>query len=407
MPAEFDPLPIGLIGCGGMGYRHALAVAEMHELGCNPVRIVAICDTDPARRARVGALIETRCGHRPEEFASTSSLLDHRGIEAVQIVVPTSLHHWLVLAALEAGKHVLVEKPLALTVAACDQIVRAAAQGDRVVAVAENYRRIPGNRAFGALIRSGTLGPLEAMFVRNFAAPDPPVEQGAAPAPSPRWYADRTRAGGYHVMEMGVHEADLQHDWFGPVRRVSARMRSFGTASPEASEDMLTASLQFDGGFETTLAFCSTIRGFAMADRVLVARDGVATSGAWHAWQGGQILGVDGQRRTVEAMVAAWMASLCDHDRARLFPAGSWVAGVSEATAPLTYGVGAAIHDFARAVREGGRPEITAELGRIAVATCCAILESAQIEAPVDLDDVLSGAVAAAQRPLNRALGIC
>jgi len=296
---------------------------------------------------------------------------------------------------------------MALTVAACDQIVMAAQQGDRVVAVAENYRRIPANRAMGALIRSGSLGPSEAMFVRNFASPDPPVKPGDPPVSSPRWYADRTHAGGYHVMEMGVHEADLQHDWFGPVRRVSAQMRRFGAARPDASEDMLTARLEFDGGFESNLAFCSTVRGFEMADRVLVAREGVVTSGAWHAWQDGRIVGSDGQCRSVEEMVSAWMAELSDEDRQRLLPPGSWVPGVSEGTAPLTYGVGAAIHDFARAVREGGSPEITAEVGRVAVATCCAMLESAHVEGPVDVDDVLSGAIAAAQEPLNRAIGLC
>lgn len=407
MTAEFEPVRVGLIGCGGMGYRHALAVGEMHALGCQPTRIVAICDTDATRRARTAKLLADRCGSWPAEYAETGDLLDDPSIEAVQIVVPTALHHTLVLAALEAGKHVLVEKPLALTVAACDIIVAAAERCDRVVAVAENYRRIPGNRAMSALIRSGVMGPLDAMFVRCLASPEPPVKPGEVPIASPLWYSDRILVGGYHVLEMGVHEADLQHDWFGPVQRVSARMRRFGNAPPEASEDMLTATLGFEGGFETTLSFCSTIRGFSVADRVLVARDAVATSGAWHAWQDGQILRADGQNRTVEAMVRDWMDTLTDDERRRLLPAGSWVDQKSDATAPLTYGVGTAIHDFARAVRGGGRPEITAELGRVAVATCCAMLESAQMNCPVDVHDVMSGAIGAAQGPLNQALGLC
>ena len=201
-----------------MEYRHALAIAEMHDLGCKPVRIVAICDADATRRSRIAALLESRCGLRPEEFAEAPALLTHPGVEAVQIVLPTSLHHKMVLAALEAGKHVLVEKPMALTVAACDQIVMAAQQGDRVVAVAENYRRIPANRAMGALIRSGSLGPSEpcscATLLRPIRPSNPVIRLSLLPA----GMLTGRHAGGYHVMEMGVHEADLQHDWFGPVR---------------------------------------------------------------------------------------------------------------------------------------------------------------------------------------------
>ena len=411
MPSEFEPVRIGLIGCGGMGSRHALAVAEMHALGGRAVEIVAICDTDPARRAEIAALIEAACGRRPEEFAEVPALLDCPAVEAVDIVLPTSLHHLTILAALAAGKHVLVEKPLALTVAACTLVVEAAAQSGRVVAVAENFRRIPANRAFGALVRAGAFGPLDVMFVRNFAAPEPPFRPGEAPVCSPDWYRDRSRAGGYHVLEMGVHEADLQGYWFGPVETVTAETRVFprpGAPRPDASEDMLTAALHFAGGFTSTLAFCSTIRGVEIADRVLVGREAVVTSGAWHAWQEGAILAGDGSRRSAEASVADWLAALPEAERQRLLPRGAWPgrAGPAVATQPLSYGVGLAIHDFARAVRSGTAPEIGPVEARAAVATCCAILESAESGAPVAVAEVLAGRLRAAQAPLDRALGL-
>jgi predicted dehydrogenase len=260
---DFDPLRLGLIGCGGMGLRHALAVADMHALGCRPVEIVAVCDTDPARRAQVSGLLAERTGRRPAEHASTGALLEDRRLEAVDVVLPTSLHHATVLDALSAGMHVLVEKPLALTVSACDLIVAAAARAGRVVASSENYRRLPGNRTLAALISGGALGPLDTMFVRNFAPPDPPVKRGQAPVASPDWYRARTLAGGYHAMEMGAHEADLQEFWFGPVESVSAEMRTFGrSASPDVTEDILTATFRFESGFEHRLCLHHTrIRG--------------------------------------------------------------------------------------------------------------------------------------------------
>ncbi|MFO7309872.1 MAG: Gfo/Idh/MocA family oxidoreductase [Pseudomonadota bacterium] len=227
MSSEFEALRVGLIGCGGMGVRHARAVAEMHQRGCRAVEIVAVCDLDAARRAPIVAMIHEACGKAPAEYETLAALLDDPGVEAVDIVLPTSLHHTAILAALEAGKHVQVEKPLALTVSACDLIVAAAARANRVVAVAENYRRIASNRAIGGLIRAGAFGPLDAMFVRNLASPEPPVQPGGKPVESPLWYRDRTRAGGYHVLEMGVHEADLQHFWFGPVKTVQASTHLF------------------------------------------------------------------------------------------------------------------------------------------------------------------------------------
>jgi predicted dehydrogenase len=406
---DFEPLRLGLIGCGGMGLRHALAVADMHAAGCRPVEIVAICDTDEDRRVRVAALLGERTGRRPAEHASTGALLDDRGVEAVDVVLPTSLHHATVLDALSAGMHVLVEKPLALTVSACDLIVAAAARAGRVVASSENYRRLPGNRTLAALIAGGALGPLDTMFVRNFAPPDPPVKRGQAPVASPEWYRARTHAGGYHAMEMGAHEADLQEFWFGPVESVSAEMRTFGhSASPDVTEDLLTATFRFESGFVSNIAFASTMRGFEVADRLLIGQEAVLSSAAWHEWQNGEVVRADGTRQSSDHLVTAWLGGLSQKARERLLPEGAWTRGRdgSVATEPLSYGVGVAIHDFARAARTGTAPEIPADRARRAVALCCAMMEAARAEAPVRMEQILSGEIRAAQAALNHAIGL-
>jgi len=407
---DFQPVRLGLIGCGGMGLRHALAVADMNAAGCRPVEIVAICDTDEARRAQVTTLLEERFGRRPAQYAALGALLDDPGVEAVDVVLPTSLHHRMVLDALSAGRHVLVEKPLALTVHACDLIVAAAVQARRVVASCENYRRLPGNRTLAALLRAGTFGPFDTMFVRNFATPEPPVKQGQKNVPSPQWYRDRTHAGGYHAMELGSHEADLQEFWFGPIETVTAEMCNFGnptSVAADVTEDMLTAKFQFESGFVSNIAFVSTMRGFEVADRLLIGPGAVVSSSAWHEWQNGAVHLKDGTQRSSDDLVNGWLESLSPSERHRLLPQGAWKRGHdgSVATEPLSYGVGVAIHDFARAVRTGTDPEITAERARRAVATCCAMMESARAGAPGRLDQVLSGEIRAAQAPLNHAIG--
>lgn len=391
--------------------RHALAVMEMRALGCRPVEIVALCDSDIARRDGLAASIQQAGAGRPALFTEVADLLASPDIDAVDIVLPTFLHHGVILEALEAGKHVLVEKPLALTVKACDLIVSAAARSGRVVAISENYRRIASNRAFGHMVRSGQMGTLDAMFVRNIASPDVDMKVGDRPITPPAWYRDRTRAGGYHVLEMGVHEVDLQHYWFGDIDTVSAETRIFDAArarDPRMSEDMATASLHFASGFVSHITFSSAMPGIEIADRLLVGRNSLMRSNAWHAWQDGDVILPDGARESVAQAVQRYLLSLDADERQRLLPQGTWEADEprSIATRPLTYGVGVAIHDFARAVRGGGTPEITPETARLAVATCYAIQESAALERPVRLRDVLSGELAQAQRPLNEAIGL-
>lgn len=409
MLSEFKPLRVGLIGCGGMGIRHARAVTGMRTRGCAAVEIVAICDAEESRREVVACLIAKE-GRRPAEYVDPAALLADPNVEAVDIVLPTSLHHVMILEALAAGKHVLVEKPLALTVAACDLIVAAAARANMVVAVAENYRRIASNRAMAGLIREGAFGPLDAMYARNFASPEPPVKAGERPVAAPPWYRDRRSAGGYHVLEMGAHEADLQQFWFGPVRSVDASIGFFSRErddQPFPSEDQLTASFGFDGGFTSHIDFCSTIRGHETADRLLIGRDTVVSSAAWHAWQGGEIRFEDGRREALDPMIATWIDRLAPEQRAHLLPRGAWIEeSEALATEPLTYGVGLAIQDFARAARSGTQPEINAEQARRAVATCCAMLESAELGTRVNVEDVLSGALRAGQALLNQAIGL-
>lgn len=409
MLSEFKPLRVGLVGCGGMGIRHARAASGMRARGCAVVEIVAICDAEEGRREVVAGLI-AKDGRRPAEYADPAALFADPNVEAVDIVLPTSLHHVMILEALAAGKHVLVEKPLALTVAACDLIVEAAGRTNLVVAVAENYRRIASNRAVAGLIREGAFGPLDAMYARNFASPEPPVKAGERPVAAPPWYRDRRSAGGYHVLEIGVHEADLQHFWFGPVRSVEARIGFFSRKRDNQafpSEDLLTASFGFDGGFTSHIDFCSTIRGYETADRLLIGREAVVSSNAWHAWQGGEVRFEDGRREALDRMIATWIDQLAPEHRAQVLPHGAWIEDSEAlATEPLTYGVGLAIHDFARAARSGTQPEINAEQARRAVATCCAMLESAELGTRVDVDDVLSGALRAGQAPLNQAIGL-
>lgn len=403
-----SPLPLGLIGCGGMGLRHARAVVEMAAKGCRPVEIVAICDSDEGRREKVTSLIASMGGRPPRAHARAEDLLADAAVEAVDIVLPTALHHTMILAALAAQKHVLVEKPLALTVAACDLVVEAARRSGRVIAVAENYRRITSNRALGHLVTSGALGRPETMLVTSFSPAETEIMVGTERIGAPAWYRDLRLGGGYLVLEMGVHEADLQRCWFGEIESVSAHVRTFGERPETTTEDLVQASFQFAGGFTSHVTFCSTIPGVDLAERRLVTDQAFAGSRCWHAWQDGDIRYRDGRSESLDTVVAAYVRELDATERQRVLPSGAWDERARHSLwgAPLTYGVGLAIHDFARAVKTGSTPEVSAEHGRVNVAVCHAIRESSEIGTRVRVADVLSGKTAGAQRLLNAAIGL-
>ena len=97
-------------------------------------------------------------------------MLAHPDIAAVDVVTDGSSHHEVATAALAAGKHALVEKPLGITVRACRRIIDAAAQSGAVLATAENYRRDPVNRMVRAVIDAGLLGDPFLMVQTSLAA---------------------------------------------------------------------------------------------------------------------------------------------------------------------------------------------------------------------------------------------
>lgn len=114
---------VGVIGVGHLGYHHARLYSELK--GCE---LVGICDTDPERGAQVAAEFEVSCFATPEELAKA-------GLDAVSVAAPTSEHRDIAVQMLNGGIDVLVEKPIASTVAEAQEIVQVAAQQGRMLQV--------------------------------------------------------------------------------------------------------------------------------------------------------------------------------------------------------------------------------------------------------------------------------
>lgn len=188
---------VGLIGCGEIGRLRAAALAQTPQL-----ELTLACDIEPARAQKLA-----------EDWGSEATSEWHQAIQrqdldAIIISTPPSLHAEMTIAALQAGKHVLCEKPLARNPAECRHMVDAAEQNSRFLATGFNYRFYPSVRKARELLSSGLIGDL--VYVRSYAG-------YSATEHNHEWLHDVEVMGGGALMDNGIHLIDLTACFLGGV----------------------------------------------------------------------------------------------------------------------------------------------------------------------------------------------
>ncbi len=240
-------LALALVGCGGMGCRHIAGLHKLLEIDALPWELVAVCDVIPENAARAANLAEELLGRRPGVFSSIDEM--HTGLDQLDALIVTTspdLHAPVGIAAFELGLHVMVEKPIALTVEQGSSLIDAAKKAHRKLAVAENYRRDPINRLAKALIDADVLGPLH-LFVQSSSG------SGEKVIITP--WRHQKRSGGI-VVDMGIHYADLLEYFVGPIQQVfgfnaivdQRRVDSAGTWHDVDAEDLSVGVARFENG---------------------------------------------------------------------------------------------------------------------------------------------------------------
>ena len=153
-----NKIPLCLIGCGGMGHRHLFGYKELEDTGISNVDVVAVCDNQKDNADFAAKEVERLFGKKPMVFYDVDEVLNNSEIVAVDVVSQPASHHSLAIPALKAGKHTMVEKPLALTIKACKEIIKASQDTSMVLATTENLRRDPTNRLVKAIVEEGLIG---------------------------------------------------------------------------------------------------------------------------------------------------------------------------------------------------------------------------------------------------------
>jgi predicted dehydrogenase len=187
-------LKIGVIGAGGRG---GLAwQAHQPEKGS---RIVAGCDTSEAALAK----FRERYGSEAFTTADYRALLDRSDLDAVFVTTPDFLHEEHAVAALEAGKDVYLEKPMAITIAGCDRILATAARLRRKLYLGHNMRHMAFVQKMKDLIDEGAIGEVKAGWCRHFVA-------YGCDAYFKDWHAERAKSTSL-LLQKGAHDIDVLH----------------------------------------------------------------------------------------------------------------------------------------------------------------------------------------------------
>lgn len=240
---------VAIIGCGLIGQKRARALGG--------ARLVAVADTDPARATRLAEQ------HPGCQVAAWQEAAAHPDADLVIVATTNDALAPATLAAVQAGKHVLVEKPAARNAAELAPLAAAARAAGVVVKVGFNHRFHPAFKRARAIVDAGELGPL--MYIRARYG------HGGRLGYEREWRADPNIAGGGEMLDQGVHLIDLARWFLGDFSEVDGLVDTFFWQMPV--EDNGFALLRTPGGQVAWLhASCSEWKNLFSFE--LFGRDG-------------------------------------------------------------------------------------------------------------------------------------
>ncbi|RKU25486.1 hypothetical protein C6497_15525 [Candidatus Poribacteria bacterium] len=209
-----DTIRLAIVGCGGMGHRHMYGLAELHRVGWEKFTLVGACDPVLENAESLATKAEERFGHKPAVVSNLDELTAV-GVDAVDVTTTPPYHHTIAVETLQRGWHTMVEKPMGLTVRACNLIRSAAENSSAVLSVAENYRRDPINRLAKALLDAEVIG--KPRFLIHHAI------GGSNRMLISVWRHQKNQSG--VLLDVGVHYADMIEYLLGEVETVYAQTR--------------------------------------------------------------------------------------------------------------------------------------------------------------------------------------
>lgn len=363
--AGSSKIRFGIVGCGVISPTHAAALKQLPD----DAELVAVADVLPERAKALAEKFGVK-----KIYASDEALIADGEIDAVIITTPSGLHAASTVKALRAGKHVVVEKPMEISLAACDAMIAAERETGKVLTVISQHRFDHATIVVRDAIESGRLGKivLVEMSVRWWRA--------QSYYDSGDWRGTWAMDGGGCLMNQGVHTVDLMRWLAGPVKSLYARC---ATAAHERieTEDVATATLNFaNGAVGSLIASTSCFDGLPAMLGIYGTLGSAVIEGdrlKLMKFKDGTSVAAEAVNRHAASVASGGTASVkneAETRQAAADPGAVWGDAHREQ-----------IRDFVNAIRTGKKPVIDGAEARKAVEIILAVYESSRTGKAVEL----------------------
>ena len=334
-----------IVGCGVIGPVHAEAVIQ-HPAA----ELVAVCDVLMDRAEACAA----RYGGRP--YTDFAEMLERERPDSVSICTPHHNHAEVAVRCLEAGVHVLCEKPLDARIEAMDRMIESARRTGRILAGVFQHRFDPVNVAIKQAIDEGAFG-----RVLNAGATIRCMRREAYYR-SADWRGTWAGEGGAVLINQAIHSIDMMQWLAGRVRSVSGKFANLTHEGVIEAEDVASASLEFESGALGTIeATSSSYKDFDAGVHVYGTKGSVRLATGWP----NEVIALDMESEAEARQLRDRLQAAAQEEAAPTV--GKACYGNSHARQ---------IEDFIEAVRDGRPPRVSAESARHPVEIVLAVYES-------------------------------
>lgn len=332
----------GIIGAGSVSPLHAAAISN-----CPGARLVAVADVSEERARKLAGEAET--------YADYREMLKRPDVDVVCVCVPSGMRLPVCIDAARAGKHILAEKPLEVTLERADAVIAACDEAGVKLAVIFQLRFMPGVLALHSAVEMGQLAKLVMgdAYVKWYRTQEY--------YDSSDWRGTWEMDGGGVLMNQAIHHIDLLQWMMGPVESVFGQTATLVRERIEV-EDTAAACVRFASGALGTIEACTS------ASKGVPAR-----------------LEIRGERGTVileDGQIALWEVEGVPQPEQEPMDLGS---GASDPSAITSLGHQAQIDDLVQAINEDRPPVVDGHEARKAIEIIAAIYRSARAGAPVTL----------------------
>jgi UDP-N-acetyl-2-amino-2-deoxyglucuronate dehydrogenase len=342
-------LRTGLVGAGAISTQHLEAIGALEG-----IELAGVVSASTERARTVGERFGVWWSTRLED------LLARDDIDLVSICTPSGLHASQALAALRAGKHVVVEKPLALTVADAEAVMREGVGRGLTVAVISQRRYEPVVRALKEAVDAGGLGRIVMIIVEGL------YHRPQSYYDSASWRGTRELDGGV-LMNQAIHSVDLMRWIGGPVASVAGHVATLGHRME--AEDTATVSLRFASGALGVIAATTCVTPEHPVEL--------------------RVYGDQGRVRLVGEMPAEWdVPGVPAPDPVADEPPSASGVGVTRTWGTSSLGFLRQYQDIVEAIQSGRPPAVSGQDGRDAVEIITSAYEADETGHAVELREV-------------------